>query len=132
MGSLYDLTTLPLELQPLVDLTLYFELALKLKLNNNNSTPLTNHLFFLCLYWLVQCLTNIQSKEPPEEVGVKLTDPTQRRQRRRQRRSHRPNDPVIKNNNTNKKKIQSIAMIRPQHNTGTTGVTANSLTPNDK
>jgi hypothetical protein len=28
MGSLYDLTTLPLELQPLVDLTLYFELAL--------------------------------------------------------------------------------------------------------
>jgi hypothetical protein len=28
MGSLYDLTTLPLELQTLVDLTLYFELAL--------------------------------------------------------------------------------------------------------
>jgi hypothetical protein len=58
MGSLYDLTTLPLELQPLVDLTLYFELALiEIEIDNNNSTPLSNHTSFF-VYWLVQCLTN--------------------------------------------------------------------------
>jgi hypothetical protein len=44
---------------------------------NNISTPLSNHTSFF-VYWLVQCLTNIQSKEPPVkslfQVGVKLKD----------------------------------------------------------
>jgi hypothetical protein len=86
--------------------------------NNNNSTPLATISSFF-VYWLVQCLTNIQSKEPLVKKSALSLNKTQLGDREEE---ERPNDTVINNKEevikqqqqkkkTNNNNIRSVGTI---------------------
>jgi hypothetical protein len=110
---------------------------------NNISTPLSNHTSFF-VYWLVQCLTNIQSKEPlaksrsEVQVSVKPQPNTKTKEKslttkkkslkrqQQQEQVHRSTtidpecnkDPSVRYIDQHKKTSSN----RDKNNTGTTGV----------